>query len=78
MTEYVSINIHTIRGNFKNGTEEPPIRIARKLNDKDPRYALEIKINEPCRLVYSPHEPILGCGARLVIEAPDGSVEIVR
>lgn len=78
MTEYVSINAHTIRRNAKHGTDDPPIRIARTRSDSAPRYAKEIKINGPSKLVYHPHGMLLKCGARLVIEAENGSVEIVR
>jgi hypothetical protein len=38
----------------------------------------EIKINGPSRLVYDPHNCILSCGARLVIEADASSIEVVR
>lgn len=75
---YVSINGNTIRSNSKNGTEKAPIRIARTPNDQDPTYAKRIKINAPCMLVYDPACRILRCGARLVIEAPDGSIEVLE
>lgn len=78
MTEYVSINGHVIRANAKNGTNAPPIRVARSKSDAKPRYAHEIKITGPSRLRYTPKGAIIKCGARLVIEAPDGSVRIVR
>jgi hypothetical protein len=57
--------------------DEPPIRIARSRSDRTPRYTREIRINGPSRLVYDPAKRILNCGARLVIEAESGSVEIV-
>lgn len=76
--EYVSINGHVIRSNAKRGTDEPPIRIARSKHDKKPRYAREITIKGSSRLIYSPAKPILGCGARLVIETSDGAIEVVR
>lgn len=53
MTSYVSINGHVIRANAKNGTDEPPIRVAVGKNDRKPRYAREIEISGPCRLIYS-------------------------
>ena len=74
---YISINGHTIRSNSKNGTKIPPIRIAKKKNDSKPIYASRIKITEPCELIYDSEQHILKCGARLVIEAPDGSVQIL-
>lgn len=78
MTEYVSINAGTIRKNAVTGSDDAPIRIARSKSDQKPRYAKEIKITAPCKLTYRPEKPILRCGARLVIEAPDGAVKILR
>ena len=73
---FISINGHTIRRNAVNGTDEPPIRIARSRSDKKPRYAREITIAGPSRLIYSPAKPIMSCGARLVLVA--GDVKVVR
>jgi hypothetical protein len=78
MPDYVSINGHTIRANAVLGKNDPPIRIAKSKNDRAPKYAREIEISEPCRLVYSPRKPLIKCGARLVIEAPTGSVKVLR
>lgn len=78
MTEYVSINAGTIRKNAISGANEPPIRVAKSRNDQRPRYAHSIEIEGKCRLTYRPKRPILKCGARLVIEAEDGAVRIVR
>ena len=78
MTEYVSINGGTIRKNAILGTNEPPIRWARTRSDQKPRYAHEVEIVGKCRLVYNPKKPILRCGARLVLQAEDGAVRIVR
>jgi hypothetical protein len=78
MTEYVSINAGVIRLNAIQGTDLPPIRVARTKSDQKPRYASEIEITGKCRLTYSPKKPILKCGARMVLEAPDGSVKILR
>lgn len=75
---YVSINGHTIRKNAVNGTKEPPIRIARSQRDKHPRYASEVAITGPSKLLYSPSEPLLGCGARLVLVASVDDVKVVR
>lgn len=75
---FISINGHTIRKNAVNGTNEPPIRIARSQRDKKPRYAREICIAGPSQLIYSPDEPVMGCGARLVLLALNGDVKVVR
>jgi hypothetical protein len=74
---YLSINGKVIRGNAMRGTDDPPIRIARSHSDKAPRYAREVVISGPSRLVYNPAKAIMRCGARLVLEV-DGDVEIVR
>lgn len=76
--DYVSINGSIIRRNAMRGEDNPVIRIARSRSDNKPRYAHEIAIDQPCRLVYQPDGAIMKCGARLVIEAPRGSVRIMR
>jgi hypothetical protein len=80
MTEYISVDGGAISRNSAVGCKsaEPPIRIDRRLDCRHPKFAHEIKINAPCRLVYQPTRAVLPCGARLVIEAPDGSVEVIR
>ncbi len=75
---YVSINGHLIRRNVRDGSNLPPIRIARSWSDAKPRYASEVKINGPSRLVYTPQGRILKCGARLVLEAALDDIEIVK
>ncbi len=77
-TAHVSINGHTIRRNATKGTDDPPIRIAISPNDKKPIYASEIAINGPSKLIYHPHDPIMKCGARLILMADYDAVEIVR
>jgi len=72
--KFVSINGHVIRGNAKNGTKFPPIRIASSRSDKKPVYASEIEIIGSSRLIYDPGRRILACGARLVIEAQEVKV----
>lgn len=61
----ININRNTINSNTKNGTNEPPIIV--RNGRKRLGYAHELVINGPCKIVYSPHEP-LDCGARLWIE----------
>lgn len=75
---HVSINAQTIRKNAINGTDEAPIRIAKSRSDSKPIYAREISINGPSRLVYTPSDPIMRCGARLVLVTPYDNVEVVR
>lgn len=75
---FITINSHTIRKNAVNKTNNPPIRIAKSQRDKSPRYAHEIAIAGPSQLLYSADEPIMGCGARLVLLAVNGDVKVVR
>lgn len=73
---FISINGPTIRRNAVLQMDDPPIRIARTRSDQKPRYAHEVNILGPSRLVYTPHAKQLRCGARLVLECDD--VQIVR
>jgi hypothetical protein len=68
---YLSVNGHVIRKNAVHGTKIPPIRIAKTKSDKKPRYAREVKIIGPAKLIYDPTHKILACGARLVIQCED-------
>lgn len=64
-----------IRQNIKRepAEMEPPI-IVREGRKRD--YGFEVDIKGPCRIVYSPTQP-LDCGARLWIET-DSDVEVTR
>lgn len=64
---YTHINRNTINSNRANGTEMPAVRFQ---NGKYgvPTYAFEVEFPENSRVVYQPSgDPILPCGARLVI-----------
>jgi len=63
---YTHVNRNTINANTKHGTSKPAVRFQRGKYGK-PRYALKVRINGPVEIEYSPHEPLLPCGARLVI-----------
>lgn len=73
---YVTINGHVIRKNAVTGSREPPIRIAKSQRDKKPCYAHKIEISGPSQLIYSAGEPIMGCGARLVLIARYSDVTV--
>lgn len=73
---YVSINGHVIRSNLKHGKDQPPIRIVKSRGDRKPRYAHEIEIEGSCRIVYK-KEPVLSCGARVVLETSN-EVKVIR
>lgn len=66
---YVNINKHTIAANTKHGEQAPPIRVCKGKNGKGTYYS-EVGLPPGSRLIYSPAEPLLKCGARLVIECP--------
>jgi hypothetical protein len=76
MTKFVSINGHTVRKNSRDGTANPPIRIARTRSDSNPTYASEVEILGSARLLYDPSKAILRCGARLVLVCDD--VKVIR
>ena len=73
---YTHVNRNTIASNVKHGTTEPAVRFQRDRYGK-PVYAMEVEIDGPVRVVYSPHDPLLPCGARLVI-ASEAEPRIVR
>ena len=60
----VHINMHVIRKNTKEGTEDPPITV--KVG-KENHKCSEAEILGPAKLIYSPHKKLLNCGARLVL-----------
>jgi len=69
MKTKIHVNMHKIRANLKNGTEEPVITVK---DYKRNRYTSNAIIrdedgNELARVVYSPNKP-LSCGARVWIE----------
>lgn len=76
MTTYVHVNRNVINRNTKHGTNEPAVRFQRGRYGK-PTYAHEVEIEGPSRVVYSPHEPVLPCGARLVITT-EAKVKVVK
>lgn len=70
----IHINQHVIRNNVKTGSDDPPITIK---EGKTNTYASEIEILGPSKLIYSPHKPILSCGARLILET-EADVIIIK
>lgn len=75
---YLSINSHVIRRNATRGTNDPPIRIARRRTDARPTYAREVTFAGKSRLVYSAHSAILRCGARMVLEVDGDTLKVIR
>ncbi len=67
--KYVHINMHKIRANRKNGTNEPVITVKHGKYGKLNEYGHEAEILGPCKVIYGGNDkPILPCGARVVIE----------
>ena len=64
-----------IRQNIKRDAadREPPIIVR---DGRKRTYGFEVEVTGPCRIVYSPDEP-LDCGARLWIETDD-EVKVVK
>ena len=67
MKKKIHINLHKIRSNKKNNTEEPVITVK---TSKSNNYAKEVDILGKSKLVYKPTKP-LPCGARVWIETED-------
>lgn len=64
MKTILHVNQHVIKANAKNNENNPVLTVK---TYKENRYAHEVAIDGPNRLVYSPHMP-LSCGARVWIE----------
>lgn len=74
---YTHINRNVINSNRKNGTSEAAVRFQRGKYGR-PTYAFEVALPPNSRVVYRPSgEPLLPCGARLVIES-DKAPEVIK
>jgi hypothetical protein len=60
----IHVNQHVVRSNTKNQTQEPVLTVK---TYQENRYAHEVEILGPSRVVYQPDRP-LSCGARVWIE----------
>lgn len=68
---YTHINRNVINSNRKNGTADPAVRF-QKGKYGVATYAFEVELPAGSRVVYRPNgEPLLPCGARLVIESEE-------
>ena len=65
---YIHVNKNKIASNAKHGIEEPVVRYQKGKYGQSV-YCHELEIPGPSKMIYSPHEPILPCGARLVIQS---------
>lgn len=73
MRTIVHVNQHHVRSNATKGTDLPVLTVKTYRSN---RYAYEVEIKGPSRLVYSPDKP-LSCGARVWVET-EAEVEVVR
>ena len=73
MKTIIHVNQHVIKSNKKNGTQGPVLTVK---TYKDNKYAHEVEINGPSKVVYSPNKP-LSCGAHVWIETKS-EVKIIK
>ena len=73
MKTIVHVNQHVIKSNRKNKVEDPVLTVK---TYKDNRYAHEVEILGPSKIIFSPDKP-LSCGAHVWIET-EGEVVVVR
>jgi len=71
MKTIIHVNQHVVKANTKNGEKNPVLTVK---TYKSNRYAHEVQIKGPSKVVYSPDKP-LSCGARVWIET-ESEVEI--
>jgi|TARA_B100000073_G_C23422126_1_gene447681 hypothetical protein len=67
MKKIIHVNMHKIRSNKKNNTDDPVITVK---TYKSNNYAHEVDIQGPSKIVYSKDKP-LPCGARVWIETEE-------
>ncbi len=73
MKTIVHVNQHVIKSNRKNKAEDPVLTVK---TYKDNRYAHEVEILGPSKIIYSPDKP-LSCGAHVWIET-EAEVVVLR
>lgn len=73
MKTIIHVNQHVIKSNRKNGSQDPVLTVK---TYKENKYAHEVEINGPSKVVYSPDKP-LSCGAHVWIET-QGEVTIIK
>lgn len=67
---YTHVNRGVIDSNRKNKTDNPPVTFRKGKYGRSTR-AFEVEFPAGSRMIYSPHEPVLPCGARLVVISPE-------
>lgn len=71
MKTIVHVNQHVIKSNRKHNKNDPVLTVK---TYKDNRYAHEVEIDGPCKIIYRPDKP-LSCGAHVWIET-EGTVTV--
>lgn len=69
MKWYIHVNQHKIRKNISAEVKEPVVRVQRGRSGPS-TYVNSVRIPDGSVMRYSPDNPLLACGARLVIECP--------
>ena len=64
MKTIVHVNQHVIKSNRKHNKNDPVLTVK---TYKDNRYAHEVEIDGPCKIIYRSDKP-LSCGAHVWIE----------
>lgn len=73
LKKIIHVNQHKIKSNRKHGKTESCITVKTyKSND----YGHEVRVNGPCKVVYSPNKP-KSCGAEIYIETT-AEVEVLE
>jgi hypothetical protein len=68
MKTKIHVNQHVIKRNDKTGSRDPVLTCK---TYKDNKYAHEVDVLGPCRVIYRPDNP-LPCGAKVWIETESG------
>lgn len=78
MKTRIHVNQHNIRSNKSKGTDLPVITIKQ---GKKNTYCNEVEILGPSKIIYAGSgydvKPLLGCGARVVIET-ESEINIIK
>lgn len=73
MKTIIHVNQHVIKSNRKNNGDKPVLTVK---TYKENKYAHEVQIEGPSKIVYSPEKP-LSCGAHVWIETLE-NVKIIK
>lgn len=72
---YTHVDRGVIDANRKHGRNDPPVTIKHGKRGRSIK-AFEVELPAGSRMIYSPHEPVLPCGARLVVVSQQQPVVI--